>query len=65
MIHHVWRCRQAASARRGAGNAVLILVSPGWEMAPGSGWMLIRAPPGRPFAYLVRFLEQEWLQRRM
>ncbi len=68
MIRHVWRCRQAAAAagRYSAGEAVLILVSPGWrEMAPGSGWMLMRAPPGRPFACLVRFLEQEWLRRRM
>lgn len=68
MIRHVWRCQPAAAiaARRGAGNAVLILVSPGWrEMAPGSSWMLIRAPAGNSFAYLVQFIEEEWLRRRM
>lgn len=67
MIRHVWRCQPAAAiaGRHGAGKGLLILVSPGWEMAPGSGWMLMRAPAGRSFAYLVQFLEQELLRRRM
>ena len=44
----------------------LIIVSPGWDAAPCSDWMLAWVPAdGCTPAALARFLERDWLLRRM
>ena len=65
MTHHAWWRHLPAAPSRAGSMGHLIIVSPGWDVAPCSDWMLAWVPAGRSLAYLARFLEQEWLLRRM
>ena len=66
MIRHSQGHLHAAPCRA-AGEAQLVLVSPGrwWGAAPRGNWMLAWAPVPFPLAGLARFLEREWFLRRM
>ena len=64
MIRHVWSRHLPAAPGRAWNTGHVIIVSPGWDMAPCSDWMLAWAPAGCPPAGIARFLEQEWLLRR-
>lgn len=65
MIRHAWRYHLPAAPCRAGSMGCLILVSPGWDAAPCSDWMLAWVPAGHSLAALARFLEREWLLRRM
>ena len=64
MIHHVWSRHLPAAPASAWNIGHLIIVSPDWDVAPCSNWMLAWVPAGYPPAALARFLEQEWLLRR-
>lgn len=63
MIDHVGR-HLLAAAGRGAGEAMLLLVSPGEKIAAGDSWMLAWARVDILLAGLARLLEEDWLLRR-
>ena len=65
MFDHAWRRHPPAAPSRAVSMGYLIIVSPGWDAAPCSDWMLAWVPADCSLPTLARFLEQEWLLRRM
>lgn len=65
MLRHAWSCHLPVAPARAWNTGHLIIVSPSLDMVPCSDWMLAWVPASCPPAALARFLEQEWLLRRM